>query len=162
MKIDLAELWADPPEGQALIMKQGKKPVRIFLNANENDFYTPNSCLYGFLTHYPALNSTMAPNNYSNVLEANNKTVEALMAMGYDTRFAYGLNACHGDADMIYQDIPNTLVWAWDEWKKKQQQKATYNKTTTSSAVKRADRTDVLAFLGSTTAVLTIMMNVFY
>eukprot|EP00751_Fragilariopsis_kerguelensis_P024527 CAMPEP_0170865628 /NCGR_PEP_ID=MMETSP0734-20130129/21425_1 /TAXON_ID=186038 /ORGANISM="Fragilariopsis kerguelensis, Strain L26-C5" /LENGTH=129 /DNA_ID=CAMNT_0011241941 /DNA_START=182 /DNA_END=571 /DNA_ORIENTATION=+ len=42
------------------------------------------------------------------------------MAMGYDTRYAYGLNAIHCDVTLILQDTPNTLVWAWDDWKKKQ------------------------------------------
>mmetsp|Transcript_51034 Transcript_51034/g.56993 ORF Transcript_51034/g.56993 Transcript_51034/m.56993 type:complete len:202 (-) Transcript_51034:112-717(-) len=43
------------------------------------------------------------------------------MAMGYDTRYAYGSNAIHCDVPLILQDTPNTLVWAWDDWKKKQQ-----------------------------------------
>jgi len=115
--LGLADFWADPPEGQALIMQKPKKPIRVFHNANENDMFTTNGMAgVGFV-----LNSSMADNNYSNVLEANNKTAAALTEMGYDTRYAYGLNAIHCDSELIKQDTPNTLVWAWDDWKKKQQ-----------------------------------------
>jgi len=115
--LGLPEFWVDPPEGQALIMKKPAKRIRVFHNANENDLFTPNGCF----ASGSVATSTMAPTNHSNTLEANNKTATALTAMGYDTRYAYGLNACHCDDDVIKQDTPNTLVWAWDDWKKKQQ-----------------------------------------
>jgi len=52
-------------------------------------------------------------------LEANNKTEAALVAKGYETRYAYGLDTCHCQQDYIAEDFPNTLVWAWAKWKKK-------------------------------------------
>eukprot|EP00751_Fragilariopsis_kerguelensis_P011739 CAMPEP_0170775334 /NCGR_PEP_ID=MMETSP0733-20121128/10526_1 /TAXON_ID=186038 /ORGANISM="Fragilariopsis kerguelensis, Strain L26-C5" /LENGTH=483 /DNA_ID=CAMNT_0011118131 /DNA_START=201 /DNA_END=1652 /DNA_ORIENTATION=- len=131
-----AEFWVDPPEGQALIMKQAKKAIRVFHNSNENDYGTGHGCTGVPNFHFPnnpGLTSTMAKNKYDNIVEANNKTFAALSAMGYATRYAYGLNACHVDLNLMYQDIPNSLVWAWDAWKKKQQRKATSTKTADSA-----------------------------
>ena len=61
---------------------------------------------------------------YFNWAIANNETAAALMEMGYETRYAYGLEAGHCDPQLIAQDMPNTLVWAWDNWKQKQQQQS--------------------------------------
>ena len=40
----------------------------------------------------------------------------ALQARGYDTRYAYALDRCHCDMDVLLQDLPSTLVWAWQGW----------------------------------------------
>ena len=48
----------------------------------------------------------------SNAPLANNNTAAALQARGYDTRYAYALDRCHCDMDVLLQDLPSTLVWA--------------------------------------------------
>lgn len=111
--LGMAELWALQPEGQELIATTPKKSIRIFHHVNDNDFGTPGQCI-GDGEAIPV--SWELPN----WVEANNQTAAALTAKGYDnTRYAYGLNACHCDWAQMSQDMPNTLVWAWQEWKEK-------------------------------------------
>lgn len=118
--LDLGDLWA----GKELIKNEDKKPIRIFHSGCERDLGTPNGCV---MYEGP---DNMKPANASDVasfgkpydfLVANNKTEESLTSKGYDTRYAYGLDCCHSDDRMFFQDIPNTLVWAFTDWKKKTQ-----------------------------------------
>jgi len=109
-----AEFWVPKPEGQELIKSVPKKPIRIFHSANDWDFGTPNSCMGGHPFPW------QSDSKYQDWALANNETAAALTAMGYETRYAYGLDACHCDQQMMAQDMPNTLVWAWANWKKKQ------------------------------------------
>jgi len=125
----MAELWVPQPEGQELIATTQKKSIRIFHNVNDKDYGTEGSCLG---TSTPVLNGNFTgefipvslndlglSGEYNNWVEANNQTAAALTAKGYNTRYAYGLNACHCDSAQMSQDMPNTLVWAWQEWKEK-------------------------------------------
>ena len=52
----------------------------------------------------------------SNAPLANNNTAAALAARGYATRYAYALDRCHCDMSVLLQDLPSTLVWAWQGW----------------------------------------------
>merc|ERR550525_1827537 len=77
---------------------------------------------------------------YKDFLEANNKTQDALEEKGYTTRYAYGLGQCHCQGDMIFEDFPNTLVWAWSEWKSLQDtQKVPINEHTFGGIPQGAD-----------------------
>ena len=49
----------------------------------------------------------------------NEQIEKDLVVKGYETRYAYALKGCHVQPDVIFQDLPNTLVWAWADWKKK-------------------------------------------
>jgi len=114
----MAEMWVPAPAGQDLIRTEPRKPIRIFHSATENDFGAEGSCFQtddGYVI--PADMGTAT--EYMDFLEANNRTEEALTEKGYETRYAYGLGACHCQSDMILEDLPNSLVWAWAEWKKK-------------------------------------------
>jgi len=117
-----AEFWVPPPDGQELIKSTPKKPLRIFHNANDRDLGTPYNQIPAWQDY-----------KYMNWAIANNETAAALMEMGYETRYAYGLEAGHCEPQLIAQDMPNTLVWAWDNWKQKQQQQ---------SATAKSDDTD--------------------
>merc|ERR1712083_1059399 len=39
---------------------------------------------------------------------------------GYQTRFTYALDSCHAEVRMIYESLPYNWIWAWAEWKEKQ------------------------------------------
>jgi len=60
-----------------------------------------------------------------NFLVANNETNAAMDEKGYKTRYAHGLDACHCYQPMILEDFPNTLLWAWAEWKELLSKKVT-------------------------------------
>ena len=57
---------------------------------------------------------------YYNWATANKETGVALTAMGNETRYVYVWDVWHCDSQMIVQDRPNYVVWAWDNWKQKQ------------------------------------------
>jgi len=112
--LGMAEFWVPAPEGQELIKTESLKPIRVFHSGNEKDFGTNGSCyVVGNKTFdFPYLNGT-----YQNFLEANNKVQDSLEEKGYTaTRYAYGRGACHCQLDMLQEDLPNTLVWAWSHW----------------------------------------------
>ena len=118
----LADIWIPAPEGMELIKTWPKKNIRVFHSSSDRDFGTPRSCFRLFPFGIPGYNFTQPvpiPGKYMNFLEANNKTEAALVAKGYETRYAYGLDTCHCQEDYIAEDFPNTLVWAWAKWKKK-------------------------------------------
>jgi len=114
--LGMADMWVPKPDGQELIATEPHKPIRVFHSGNQNDFGTNGSCFQidGHDVPVPI------PGRYVNFLEANNQTQTALEAKGYATRYAYGQGACHCQPDMMAEDLPNTLVWAWAEWKQKQ------------------------------------------
>ena len=115
----IGELWVPETEGgQELIKNEDLKPIRVFHSAGEKDLGTPDACMPCF----PAWGWGCIEINVSEVMgnfvEANNKTHAALTEKGYVTRYAYALTQCHTSPDAIIQDIPNTLVWAWSDWGK--------------------------------------------
>ena len=106
----MGEMYIRKPEGQELINSETKKNIRIFHSAGENDVGTPNACTPD--------GSPGGPDNPS-YLEAHEQIEKDLVAKGYETRYAYAQKGCHADSGVTFQDLPNTLVWAWADWKKK-------------------------------------------
>merc|ERR1712238_421979 len=123
-----ADFWVPKPDGKDLIRSEPKKDIRIFHSVGDWDFGTSNSCYMG--VPFPFVPGS---SKYLNWAISNNETATALTAMGYETRYAYGLEACHCDSQMINQDMPNSLVWAWAKWKQK-------HTSTTKSAKKGATK----------------------
>ena len=117
---EMEALWR--PGGPELIKNSDLKPIRIFHASSDRDLGTPKACLIN-MTDGSDTDQSMVYQS-SSFAEANNKTQEALVAKGYNTRYAFGMNSCHGP-QLLYQDMPNTLVWAWSDWKKKQDEKKT-------------------------------------
>merc|ERR1711920_623981 len=83
------------------------------MGGNSKDFGTPESCVFYKNKSIP----NPMPGKYNNFLIANNRTQDLLEEKRYTTRYAYGQGQCHCQSDMIFEDFPNTLVWAWSEWK---------------------------------------------
>ena len=122
--LGMAEFWS----GQELIKNDDLKPIRISLAGCDKDLGTPSGCALwsggrvdSNATFYNVTKG-YGPYGAYDFLVANNKTEEALSAKGYETRYAYGTNCCHVDPYMFYQDIPNTLVWAFRPWMEKAQE----------------------------------------
>lgn len=111
-----ADFWVPKPEGKDLIRSEPKKDIRIFHSAGDRDLVLP------------------PPSEYGDWAVANNETAKALTSMGYETRYAYGLDAYHCDESMMRQDMANSMVWAWAKWKHKQA--ATTNGSTEESPAK--------------------------
>ena len=79
-----------------LIKNNPKKPLRVFLNANEND------------------NGATAPESgHHNWLLANQRTAAALKAQGYHYRFVYAQGLGHCDGKVQDQTMADALSWAW-------------------------------------------------
>lgn len=116
---EMEALWR--PGGPELIKNSDLKPIRIFHASSDRDLGTPKACVMD--ADGSSLDQSMVYQS-SSFAEANNKTQEALVAKGYNTRYAFGMNSCHGP-QLLFQDMPNTLVWAWSDWKKKQDEKKT-------------------------------------
>lgn len=168
------ELWQ--PQGMELINNTDTKPIRIFHSACNRDMGTENGCIRTGPNPNDKLNSGNASVWYDlgthgdyggfDFLVANNVTEELLVSKGYDTRYAYGLDCCHSDDYMFLQDIPNTLVWAFDNWKQKLQQQANNESTPPSESTSAASSSPSLVVnVGSyyaTTTTTTIFVFVFY
>jgi enterochelin esterase-like enzyme len=79
-----------------LIKNTDIKPLRIFINANEND-----------------IGATNDGSTHHNWLMANQRTAAALMAKGYHYRFDYAQGVGHCDGKVQDQTIAENLSWAW-------------------------------------------------
>ena len=80
----------------ALIKNNPNKPLRIFLNANENDN-----------------GATAAESGHHNWLMANERTAAALKAKNYHYRYVLGKGAGHCDGKVQSQTIGEALSWVW-------------------------------------------------
>ena len=80
----------------SLITSNPVKPLRVFLNANEND-----------------LRSTDPESTYHNWVMANQRTAAALKAKGYHYRFVFGKGVGHCDTSLRRHTLPDTLEWMW-------------------------------------------------
>ncbi len=80
----------------ALIANADAKPLRIFINANQND----NGA------------GTGASNRHDWLL-ANQRTAAALKAKNYHYRYVEGLGAGHCDGKVLDATLPDTLLWLW-------------------------------------------------
>jgi enterochelin esterase-like enzyme len=80
----------------SLIANSPMKPLRVFLNANEND------------------NGATAPESgHHNWLMANQRTAAALKAKGYHDRFVFAMGVGHCDYGVRTATLADTLVWVW-------------------------------------------------
>ena len=134
------------PPARLIQTTSPRKPLRIFHSVTNRDLGTTHNQPYlackidpttggqtvvtstvgcfaaaGLCAGTPAagrgyFNNTLDP-LHSDWVTANNATAVALQQMGYETRFAYALSACHCDPRIFYHDLPNTLVWLWRGWK---------------------------------------------
>jgi len=82
---------------QMLIANSPVKPLRIFLNVNENDLNWDST--FGDMHH--------------NWIAANQRTAAALKQKGYHYRFVYAKSASHCDVGVRRATLPDTLEWMW-------------------------------------------------
>jgi enterochelin esterase-like enzyme len=87
------EYHSDP----GLIANGPVEPLRVFLNANENDLQL--DAQFNDMHH--------------EWLVANQRTALALKAKGYHYRFVYGKGVGHCDGDLRKATLPDTLTWMW-------------------------------------------------
>ncbi|MEO8902751.1 MAG: alpha/beta hydrolase-fold protein [Polyangiaceae bacterium] len=81
---------------QSLIANSPVKPLRIVLNANEND------------------NGATAPaSGYHNWVIANQRTAAALKAKGYHYRYIFGKGAGHCEGKVQDATLADSLIWVW-------------------------------------------------
>jgi enterochelin esterase-like enzyme len=83
--------------GQELIAKSPVKPLRIFLNVNENDLNWDSR--FGDKEH--------------DWVAANRRTAAALKQKGYSYRFVYAKGASHCDVSVRRATLPDALEWTW-------------------------------------------------
>jgi iron(III)-enterobactin esterase len=79
-----------------LIANSEKKPLRIFLNVNEND-----------------LRANDAESTKHNWVMANERTAAALAAKGYHYRYVFGKGAGHCDGGVRGATLADALIWVW-------------------------------------------------
>jgi len=82
---------------QRLIGESPKKPLRVFLEAGENDMSTESEFKDG----------------KHGWLAGNQRMAAALKAKGYDYKFVYALGAGHVDDAMTTATLPDALRWVW-------------------------------------------------
>jgi enterochelin esterase family protein len=82
--------------GQELIANEAKKPLRIFLNVNEDD-----------------LGANDPESTHRNWVMANERTAAALAAKGYHYRYVFGRGAGHCDARVRSATLADALIWVW-------------------------------------------------
>jgi enterochelin esterase-like enzyme len=79
-----------------LIANSERKPVRVFLNVNEND-----------------LRAGDAESTLHNWVMANDRTAAALASKGYHYRYVVGLGAGHCDGGVQQATLADALIWVW-------------------------------------------------
>jgi enterochelin esterase-like enzyme len=82
--------------GQALIATSERKPLRIFLNVNEDD-----------------LGANDPESTHHNWVMANERTAAALAAKGYHHRYVFGRGAGHCDGGVRAATLADALIWVW-------------------------------------------------
>jgi enterochelin esterase-like enzyme len=91
-----------------LIPQGAAKPLRVWLEVNEND-----------------TGSTTSAADMHNLVIANQRMAGALKAKGYHYQFVYALGAGrfyaagqgHDDANVIAQTLPHALEWLWQDYR---------------------------------------------
>jgi enterochelin esterase-like enzyme len=86
-----------------LIAETAAKPLRVFLEAAQNDNTVAN------VTH--GLNPALS--GFYGWLQANMNMAAALKAKGYHYRYIYAAGAGHADSNVIAQTLPEELSWLW-------------------------------------------------
>jgi iron(III)-enterobactin esterase len=89
---------------QRLIQTTPPKPLRIFLNVNEND-----------------LRSTDPESTLHNWVMANERTAAALSEQGYHYRFVFGRGVGHCDGSIRRATLADALIWTWRGYQPAQQ-----------------------------------------
>jgi iron(III)-enterobactin esterase len=79
-----------------VIANSEKKPIRVFLNVNEND-----------------LRANDPESTFHNWVMANQRTAAALAAKDYHYRFVYGLGRGHCDQGVQQASLADALIWVW-------------------------------------------------
>jgi iron(III)-enterobactin esterase len=79
-----------------LIANSEKKPIRVFLNVNEND-----------------LRANDDESTLHNWVMANERTAAALAAKDYHYRYVLGLGAGHCDGGIQQATLADALIWVW-------------------------------------------------
>ncbi len=82
--------------GQELIANEAKKPLRIFLNVNEND-----------------LGANDPESTHHNWVMANERTAAALAEKGYHYRYVFARGASHCDGRVRSATLADSLIWVW-------------------------------------------------
>ena len=80
-----------------LIAQASVKPIRVFLEAGQNDNNQDGS----------------AGDGMHNWVTANNRMSDAFAAKGYHYRYLYAKGAGHVDGGVVGQTLPETLLWLW-------------------------------------------------
>jgi enterochelin esterase family protein len=86
-----------------LIAETPAKPLRVFLEAAQND----NTVL-----NVPTLRDQTLSAFFA-WLPANQNMAAALKAKGYHYRYIYAAGAGHADGNVIAQTLPEELLWVW-------------------------------------------------
>lgn len=86
-----------------LIAESAVKPLRIFLEAAQNDNTVAN------VTH--GLNPALSA--FYGWLAGNRAMAAVLKAKGYHYRYVYAAGAGHADGNVIKQTLPEELLWVW-------------------------------------------------
>jgi iron(III)-enterobactin esterase len=86
-----------------LINESAVKPLRVFLEAAQNDNTVAN------VTH--GLVPALTP--YYGWLQANQNMAAVLKTKGYHYRYIYAAGAGHADGNVITQTLPEELLWLW-------------------------------------------------
>jgi len=86
-----------------LIAENAAKPLRVFLEAAQND---------NTVNNVPTLrDQTLA--GFFGWLVANQNMAAALKAKSYHYRYIYAAGAGHADGNVIAQTLPEELLWVW-------------------------------------------------
>jgi len=86
-----------------LIAENAAKPLRVFLEAAQNDNTVAN---------VPTLRDQTL-SGFFNWLQANQAMAAALKAKAYHYRYIYAAGAGHADGNVIAQTLPEELLWVW-------------------------------------------------
>jgi enterochelin esterase-like enzyme len=86
-----------------LIADNAPKPLRVFLEAGQNDNTVRN---------VPTLQDQTLT-SFFGWLQANQNMAAALKAKSYHYRYIYAAGAGHADGNVIAQTLPEELLWVW-------------------------------------------------
>jgi enterochelin esterase-like enzyme len=86
-----------------LIADNALKPLRVFLEAAQNDNTVRN---------VPTLRDQTL-SGFFDWLTANQNMAAALRAKGYHYRYIYAAGGGHADGNVIMQTLPEELLWVW-------------------------------------------------
>jgi enterochelin esterase-like enzyme len=80
-----------------LIPQNPPKPIRVWMEVGDRDFYNPNALRDGM----------------HDWVDANHRMAAALKAKGYHYQYVFAVNAGHVDGRVREQTLPEALEWAW-------------------------------------------------